>query len=112
MARTGIDGDQVQDDSLSGDDVLDGSLKHEDLESYSFETLNDVDVVSPIKDDLVIFNAAIGKYINEKIYNIKLFYKRTFSSSEDINIPVDKVLQMHSPIMDGELHVDGEVYIL
>jgi len=56
-----------------------------------------------------IFN---GKEINTFIWNVNLFIKRTFSSDEDIEIPADKVLQMHSPVFDGELKVDGEAYIL
>jgi len=56
-----------------------------------------------------IFN---GKEINTFIWNVNLFIKRTFSSNEDINIPSDKVLQMHSPVIDGELYLDGEAYIL
>jgi hypothetical protein len=112
MSRTEIDGGQVQDESLTGDDVLDGSLKHEDLESYSLATLDDVSLTTLSDDDLVLFNLAANKFINEKIYNIKLLYKRTFTDSEDINIPSDKVLQMHSPKIDGELYIDGEAYIL
>lgn len=53
-----------------------------------------------------------GKVESRFIWDLLLFYRRTFSSDEDINIPADKVLQMHSPIMDGELFVDGEAYIL
>ncbi len=41
-----------------------------------------------------------------------LFIRRTFLSGEDIEIPSDKVLQLHSPKIDGELKVDGEAYIL
>jgi len=33
MGRTEIDGDQVQDESLTGDDILDGSVLKEDLSS-------------------------------------------------------------------------------
>ena len=53
-----------------------------------------------------------GKVESRFIWDLLLFYRRTFSLDEDINIPTDKVLQMHSPIMDGELIVDGEAYIL
>jgi len=41
-----------------------------------------------------------------------LFVKRTFTAGENINIPADKVLQMHSPTIEGELYIDGEAYIL
>ena len=61
------------------------------------------------RDVLTLSN---GKKILSKIWNVDLFIKRTFSADEDINIPNDKVLQMHSPVMDGELFVDGEAYIL
>lgn len=40
-----------------------------------------------------------------------LFLKRDFTSEEDIDVPQGKVLQMHSPRIDGELKVDGEVFI-
>ncbi len=53
-----------------------------------------------------------GKKVNVPLWDVLLFYRRTFTSDEDIEIPSDKVLQMHSPIMDGELKVDGEAYIL
>ncbi len=53
-----------------------------------------------------------GKVRNSFIWDLLLFYRRTFASDEDINIPSDKVLQMHSPVFDGELSVDGEAYIL
>ena len=38
-------------------------------------------------------------------------YKRNFMS-ENISVPIGYVIQMHSPIIDGEVFVDGEVYIL
>ncbi len=53
-----------------------------------------------------------GKRESRYIWDLQLFIRRTFTSDEDIEIPSDKVLQMHSPIMDGELKVDGEAYIL
>lgn len=53
-----------------------------------------------------------GKEINAVIWDINLFIRKTFTADEDINIPADKVLQMHSPVIDGELLVDGEAYIL
>jgi hypothetical protein len=43
--------------------------------------------------------------------NPKQFYKRHFTE-QTIEVPSGKVLQMHSPIVDGEMIVDGEVYIL
>jgi len=46
------------------------------------------------------------------IWNLLLLSRRTFTAGEDINIPSDKVLQMNSPIIEGELFVDGEAYIL
>jgi len=65
------------------------------------------------------FNPFTGKldYFEDQatvanIWDVLLFVKRTFNSDEDINVPSDKVLQMHSPSIDGELFIDGEVYIL
>lgn len=53
-----------------------------------------------------------GKKRSVFTWDTLLFYRRTFTSDEDIYIPKDKVLQLHSPIFDGELKVDGEGYIL
>ncbi len=52
-----------------------------------------------------------GKKVNVNTWDVLLFVRRTFTSDEDIKIPSDKVLQMHSPVMDGELCVDGEAFI-
>ena len=52
-----------------------------------------------------------GKKINVSTWDVLLFVRRTFTSDEDIKIPTDKVLQMHSPVIDGELCVDGEAFI-
>ena len=52
-----------------------------------------------------------GKKTNSYTWDIFLFIKRTFNSSEDINIPTDKVLLMHSPSIDSELYIDGEGFI-
>ncbi len=63
----------------------------------------------------MLFSNAItldnGKRFLAKTWDFLLFYRRTFSESV-IEIPSDKVLQMHSPILDGELRIDGEGYIL
>ena len=53
-----------------------------------------------------------GKRKNEYIWNINLFVKRTFTSQEDISIPTDKSLILHSPSIDGELVINGEGFIL
>ena len=53
-----------------------------------------------------------GKTRATYLWDALLFIRRTFASDEDIEIPSDKVLQMHSPKIDGELKVDGEAYIL
>jgi len=53
-----------------------------------------------------------GKRNSRFIWDLLLFARRTFTASEDIDIPSDKVLPLYSPIMDGELKVDGEAYIL
>ena len=58
---------------------------------------------------------AMGSDLSEVITwtraNPKQFYKRHFTE-QTIEVPSGKVLQMHSPIVDGEMIVDGEVYIL
>ena len=59
-----------------------------------------------------VLHLAEGKVYLEKIWNILLFKRRTFSPSEVISIPVDKVLQMHSPSIDCEVEISGELYIL
>ncbi len=38
-------------------------------------------------------------------------YRRDFGN-EKITVPSRHVMQMHSPVVDGEVIVDGEVYIL
>ncbi len=53
-----------------------------------------------------------GKKKATYLWDVFLFIRRTFNSDEDIFVPSDKVLQMHSPKIDGELKIDGEVYIL
>jgi hypothetical protein len=53
-----------------------------------------------------------GKVKNTFLWDILLFVRRTFLIGEGVSIPTDKVLQMHSPFMSGELYLDGEAYIL
>ncbi len=53
-----------------------------------------------------------GKRYFSKIWDVLLFYKKTYSSSEDINIISDKTLILASPKFDGQLRIDGEGYIL
>lgn len=53
-----------------------------------------------------------GKREFTNIWDFLLFRKRTFLSNEDIEIPSDKVLVMNSPKIDGEIKIDGELYIL
>tara|TARA_R110000851_G_scaffold308093_1_gene466878 strand:+ start:700 stop:930 length:231 start_codon:yes stop_codon:yes gene_type:complete len=72
------------------------------------------DEFTPVADQIPFDNSTNtldAETTQEAIEEVK-FYKRTFTSSEDINIPSDKVLQMHSPAIDGELYLDGEAYIL
>lgn len=52
-----------------------------------------------------------GKAQTIPFWNALLLIKRDFTSEEDIDVPQGKVLQMHSPRIDGELKVDGEVFI-
>lgn len=59
-----------------------------------------------------IINLIDGKREFTDVWDFLLFQRRTFTADEDIEIPADKVLIMNSPIIDGELKVDGEVYIL
>ena len=64
----------------------------------------------------MIFNSVktlfTGKGRAVAIWDVLLFVRRTFTADEDIYVPADKVLQMHSPVTNGEVKVDGEVYIL
>ena len=53
-----------------------------------------------------------GKISLWNIWDIFLLYKTKFLVGEDIDIPQDLVLQMHSPEFDGELKISGEAYIL
>ncbi len=59
-----------------------------------------------------VISLLTGKKIAKSIWDIFLFIERTFPPGELIDIPSDKVLQMHSPRIDGELRPDGEAYIL
>ena len=53
-----------------------------------------------------------GKLGFINIWDVLLLKRRNFASGEDIYVPAGMVLQMHSPIIDSELKIDGEVYIL
>ena len=53
-----------------------------------------------------------GKKFLGNAWDFLFFTRRTFLVGEDLYIPSDKVLQLHSPIIEGCLEVDGEVYIL
>lgn len=53
-----------------------------------------------------------GKKKRIDIWDVLLFFRRTFTADEDINIPADKVLILKCPSLDGELTVDGELYLL
>lgn len=59
-----------------------------------------------------VLNLFEGKTRSTFIWDVLLFSRRTFTSDEDINVPSDKVLPMYSPKINGELYMDGEVYIL
>jgi hypothetical protein len=39
-------------------------------------------------------------------------YRRDFTQETIVSVNTGFVLQMHSPVVDGELFIDGEVYIL
>jgi hypothetical protein len=57
-------------------------------------------------------NLVNGKVSMSYIWDMLLFIRVTFSDSEDISIPSDKVLIMASPVFDGELSIDGEAHII
>lgn len=52
-----------------------------------------------------------GKRKHAFLWDVLLFCRRTFSIGEDIIIPSDKILTMHSPIINGELYIDGEGFL-
>ena len=56
-----------------------------------------------------IIGLLAGKLKALPIWNVHLLVNTIFT--EDINVPVDKVLPMHSPRIDGCLTIDGEVFI-
>jgi hypothetical protein len=58
----------------------------------------------------VTLDPLTGKLLFSTAERIAGMMRRYFSSA--IRVPTDRVLQMHSPITDGELYIDGEVYIL
>jgi hypothetical protein len=64
MARTGIDGDQVQDESLTGDDVQDGTLEISDLSSAAKDEIQN-QPFDPSGTDLT--ETTIGGAIKETI---------------------------------------------
>ena len=35
-----------------------------------------------------------------------------YLAGEIVTVQVGRVLQLHSPVIDGELYIEGEVYIL
>ncbi len=53
-----------------------------------------------------------GKNVLKFIWDILLFRRRFFQGNfKDVSVPSTYVLEMNSPIIDGELFVDGEVFI-
>jgi hypothetical protein len=52
-----------------------------------------------------------GKNLLSKIWDISLLIRRSFTSDEDIQIPANMTLVLHSPAIDGELVLDGEGFI-
>jgi|TARA_R110000851_G_scaffold298994_8_gene454814 hypothetical protein len=52
-----------------------------------------------------------GKKFLGNSWDFLLFYRTAFLAGEDILIPVENVLNLHSPSIDGELFIDGEGFI-
>jgi hypothetical protein len=67
MARSKIDGDQIQDETITGANVLDESITIDDLQSYSLTTLRDSQIVSPALDEIIIYNSTNSKWENKPI---------------------------------------------
>lgn len=81
-----------------------------------------VELEAPTEAYLSIQNIHNENNLNKDLFGFNLediltwirrnsIYKRYFLS-EDIEVPIGHVMQMHSPVVDGEVLVDGEVYIL
>ena len=59
-----------------------------------------------------ILNLFEGKVKRQNIWDVTLLSRRTFTWADLIVIPVDKVLQLHSPSIECEVEISGELYIL
>lgn len=88
----------------------DASPEIEIIEEIS--TIDAIEEVSTV--DISETPPAIIEIVQEGVEGCDLLLctRRTYSSVEDLSVPLDRVLQLHSPIMDGELYLDGEGYIL
>ena len=55
---------------------------------------------------------AFGKMRALASWEYFLFIRKVFPSGQNIEVPSNTVLQMHCPEIDGDMTIDGEVYIL
>lgn len=86
-------------------------LQEKFLQDYSLDTLRDTDISSISDENIVVYDSSALKFINASSSALKIFFKRFFPT-KDILVPSGEVLPMFSPIVDRELKIDGEVYIL
>lgn len=58
-------------------------------------------------------NELIGLDLKEVLIWLRKngLYRRHFPE-ERVTVPVDHIMQMHSPVIDGEFYIEGEAYIL
>jgi hypothetical protein len=53
-----------------------------------------------------------GKRLWANTADVLLLKRNTFASDEDLYIPVGETLILNCPVIDGDITVDGEEYIL
>jgi hypothetical protein len=112
MARSEIDGDQIQDETITGLDILNDSIRIEDLENYSFTTLEDVETISLKDSDFIVFDFDSNKFVNKESCEINYFSKISFTEIEPLHIPDGKVLILRCPSFESDIILDGELYII
>jgi len=77
--RTGIDGDQVQDETLTGDDILDGSVLQKDISKPVRSVTANTTITDT--DYLLLVDASAGS-INVTMPDASLFSGREFKISK------------------------------
>jgi len=77
--RTGIDGDQVQDETLTGDDILDGSVLQKDISKPVRSITANTTITDT--DYLLLVDASAGS-INVTMPDASLFSGREFKISK------------------------------